>query len=270
MPQPTDSPDLPRYVRYTTDEHGVATVTIADPNDARFVGERHPMHRELRDVWGRLDADTSVRAVVLVGGSHDFCPAPALPALRDLLGADPAAPERLQEEARDIVVNMLRLSKPLVAAVGAPASGVGAQLALAADFLVMAVGTTLQDSHVRIGLAAGDGATLLWPLAVGLPTARRHIFTGAPLAAEDAHRLGAVHELASDPASAVAAATALAATLTRSDAQAFAASKKALNGWLDAVRPIVLDEVNRIQVDSYRGSGFAAFLDRFAGSADAR
>jgi enoyl-CoA hydratase len=249
-----------RYVRYHTDAQGVAVVTIADPNDEAFVVDRHPMHRELRDVFPALDQDEDVKAVALVGGDEEFCPPPSLENLRALLEQDAGAPERLQKEASDIVRNMLALSKPLVAAVSTHATGVGAQLAFSADFLVMARGTALRDTHVRIGLAAGDGATLVWPLSVGLPTARKHILTGVPLPAEDAHRLGAVYRLVDNPSEVKDAAVALAEKLARSDAQAFAASKRALNGWLVAAIPEVLDPVNKAQVESFGGSGFAAFL----------
>jgi enoyl-CoA hydratase len=253
-----------RYVRGEVDEQGVAVVTIADPNDDRFVPEGHPMHRELRDAFLTLGRTEVVKAVVLLGGETEFCPPPTLENLQALLQADPEAPVRLQQEAKDIVANLLAVPKPLVAAVATDAFGVGAQLALGADFLVMAAGTSLRDTHVRIGLAAGDGATLVWPLSVGLPVARRHILTGSPLHSEDAHRLGAVHALVPEPADVKTVAVTLAAKLTRSDATAYAASKKALNGWLEAAAPRVFDEVNQAQVDSYRGRGFTAFLAAFA------
>lgn len=253
-----------RYVRYHTDEQGVAVVTIADPNDDSFVLDRHPMHRELRDVFPALEHDPAVKAVVLVGGDEEFCPPPSLGNLRALLEHDLGAAKRLQQEAKDIVMNMLALSKPLVAAVSTHASGVGAQLAFSADFLIMARGTALRDTHIRIGLAAGDGATLVWPLSVGLPTARKHILTGAPLAAENAHRLGAVYQLVDEPSRVQGAAVSLAEKVVRSDAAAFAASKQALNGWLLAAAPQVLDPVNEAQVDSFRGSAFAAFLTAHA------
>lgn len=255
------------YVRYQTDEHGIAVVTIGDPNDESFVADKHPMHRELRDVFPSLEEDADVKAVVLVGGAEEFCPPPSLENLRALLEQDAGAAERLQQEAKDIVLNMLALSKPLVAAVSAQASGVGAQLAFSADFLVMARGTTLRDTHVRIGLAAGDGATLVWPLSVGLPTARKHILTGSPLPAEEAHRLGALYRLVDEPSKVKDAAVALAEKLVRSDAQAFAASKQALNGWLIAAASEVLEPVNKAQVESFNGPGFAAFLAAHTGTA---
>jgi enoyl-CoA hydratase len=249
-----------RYVRYETNDQGIAVVTIADPNDDSFVADKHPMHRELRDIFPSLEEDADVKAVVLVGGAEELCPPPSLANLRALLEHDTGAAERLQQEAKDIVLNMLGLSKPLIAGVSNQASGVGAQLAFSADFLVMARGTALRDTHVRIGLAAGDGATLVWPLSVGLPTARKHILTGAPLSAEEAHRLGAVYQLVDEPSQVQHAAVALAAKLGRSDAQAMAATKKALNGWLVAALPEVMDPVNQAQVESYGSPAFEAFL----------
>ncbi|MFT3866735.1 MAG: enoyl-CoA hydratase-related protein [Solirubrobacterales bacterium] len=225
-----------RFVGATTTD-GIAVVRIGDPNGPDFVAARHPMHRELRDVFSLLADDESVRAVVLTGAGEQFCPAPTLGNLDALLSASDQAARDLQREAREIVANVIAFPKPLVAAVNGPAYGMGAQLALLADFVVAWRGAELRDLHVRLGLTAGDGGTLVWPLAVGLPRARRMLLRSEPLAVEEAEELGLIAELADSPAAAVAQAEALARSLVDLPAFAYSSTKAALNRWLALGEP---------------------------------
>jgi enoyl-CoA hydratase len=238
----------------------IATLRIADPNDDRFAVDGHPMHRELRDVIPVLATRQDVRALVVAGGESQFCPAPDLTNLDRLLASDEGAAERLQDEASAIVSNLLAFPKPTVAALAHPALGFGAQVALSCDFLVTHPNAILQDSHVRLGLAAGDGATLVWPMSVGLPRARRHILRGVPLSGADADQYGLVELLVDTPAEVLAASLALAGRLTRLAPEAYAATKAALNGWLTGVQELVLTPVNRAQIQSYRSAEFEAHL----------
>jgi enoyl-CoA hydratase len=239
---------------------GIGVVRIATLDPASFVADRHPMHRQLRDIFGPLAADEAVRAVVFAGGADEFCPPPALADLRALLRSVPSMPAVLQDEARSIVANILAFPKPLVAAVAAPATGFGAQVALLADFVVTHPAAVLQEAHVRAGLAAGDGGTLVWPLAVGLPQARHHVLRGHPLSGAKAHEMGLVEELVDTPEEVLPAALRLAAKLAKLPAQAYAATKAGLNAWLTSAFPTVFDPVNRAEIASYGDPAFRRMI----------
>jgi len=248
------------YLR-TSLEQGVAFVRVVDPNDDSFVEREHPMHRELRDVFTALDQDPEVAAIVFLGGDEHFCPAPRLDRLDALLKARPEAARHLQAEARDIVLNIISMRKPMVAGVGMDANGIGAQLAFSSDFVIAARGISFQDSHVRLGLIAGDGGTLVWPPLVGLPRARRHILRGQPLSSESAAELGLLEELVETPAEVPAASAALAEKLVKLPAAAYAASKQALNGWLRIGIAEAFDGPNAGQIESYEEPEFKARRD---------
>jgi enoyl-CoA hydratase len=240
---------------------GIGIVRIDDCNDAYFVSERHPMHRQLRDVFGVLATDQAVRAAVIAGGTDQFCPPPSLSNLKALLAAVPSMPAVLQDEARSIVGNILSFPKPLIAAVAAPATGFGAQVALLADFIVTYRDAVFQDAHVRVGLAAGDGGTLAWPLAMGLAKARHHVLRGHPLSGTEANDLGLIEDLVDTPEEVLPASLLLAARLTRLPAGAYAATKAGLNGWLTMSLPAVFDIVNRAEIDSYASEHFQRMLE---------
>lgn len=234
---------------------GIAVVRLHDPNDDRLVPEAHPMHRELRDVFPVLADDDGIAAVVLAGGSESFCPFPSLENLDRLLSSRPSGAAALQREARQIVDNVIDFDKPLVAAVSADARGMGAQLALLADFMVADESVVLQDTHVRLGLGSGDGATVIWPLVLGLARARSHVLRGLPVSAATLHELGVVAELGTGAEDVVARATALAAKLA-SKPEAYRATKQALNQWLRMASNLTLPMASSLQVDTYDSPGF--------------
>jgi enoyl-CoA hydratase len=125
---------------------------------------------------------------------------------------------------------------PVVAAVEGVAVGAGLALALAADIAVVGKGARLLDGHLRLGVAAGDHAVLLWPLLVGLAKAKYHLFLNEPLTGEEAERLGLV-ALAVEDEGVYAKALEVAERLAKGPKEALRHTKHALNGWLRAFLP---------------------------------
>jgi len=62
----------------------------------------------------------------------------------------------------------------------------------------MAKNAVILDPHVRIGIVAGDGGTVIWPMAVGPALAKQYLLTGDPVTAEEAHRIGLVNFVVDD------------------------------------------------------------------------
>src|SRR5207253_6735793 len=65
--------------------------------------------------------------------------------------------EVLFTEARKIIVDLLEVQQPIIAAVNGPATGLGATLALFSDIIFAADNARIGDPHVRVGVVAGDG-----------------------------------------------------------------------------------------------------------------
>jgi len=239
-------------------DHGIAVVRAVDPNDEHLLPKFHPLHRELRDVFPLLAADERVRAVVFAGGKRTFCPFPDLAGLDALLSSRPDAAIQLQREAREIVANLISFDKPLVAGVAVPAVGMGAQLAFLCDFVVACRGITFQDTHVRSGLVSGDGATVVWPLLLGLARARRYVLRGHPMSAEEADELGLVAVLVDAPSEVEDAARTLAEKLATLPTTAYRLTKQALNEWLRLGSLVTLDTAAALQLASYTSPEFLA------------
>ena len=95
-------------------------------------------------------------------------------------------------EARDLVVNLIDCSTPIVSAVHGPAVGAGLVAALLADVSVVGRTARIIDGHTRLGVAAGDHAAICWPLLCGMAKAKYLLLTCDTLTGEEAERIGLV------------------------------------------------------------------------------
>ncbi|KHG65505.1 enoyl-CoA hydratase [Thermus sp. 2.9] len=194
-----------------------------------------PLHRALARVWRDLEDLPGVRAVLVRGEGGVFSAGGSF-ALIEEMRASHEALMRVLEEARDLVLGPINFPRPVVAAVEKVAVGAGLALALAADVAVVGKGARLLDGHLRLGVAAGDHAVLLWPLLVGLAKARYHLFLNEPLTGEEAERLGLV-ALAVEDGAVYEKALEVAERLAKGPKEALSHTKRALNHWLRTFLP---------------------------------
>ncbi|APD09554.1 MULTISPECIES: enoyl-CoA hydratase/isomerase family protein [Thermus] len=194
-----------------------------------------PLHRALSQVWRDLEALPHLRAVLLRGEGGVFSAGGSF-ALIEEMRASRKALMRVLEEARDLVLGPLNFPRPVVAAVEKVAVGAGLALALSADIAVVGKKARLLDGHLRLGVAAGDHAVLLWPLLVGLAKAKYHLFLHEPLTGEEAERLGLV-ALAVEDEAVYGRALEVAERLAKGPKEALGHTKRALNHWLRTFLP---------------------------------
>lgn len=186
---------------------GVVTVTLCRPElqnrfDATLVRELVRVLRDLHD-------DSEARAVVLASSGKVFSAGGDFEMMHTV-NSDPRARAELIDNARVFFTTLLDLPQPVIAAMQGAAMGAGANVALACDLVVASRNVKIADTHASIGLVAGEGGAIFWPLSVGLHRARRHLLTGDPLDAEAAERYGLVTDLVDEPPDVLPAATVLA------------------------------------------------------------
>jgi enoyl-CoA hydratase len=154
------------------------------------------LHRDLTDLFPYLQREREARAVLLTGAGRAFSAGGDFdwfPALQE-----PGRLEELRLDARRMIWDLLDVHLPIVCALNGHAMGLGASIALLCDVLFMAESATIGDPHVRVGIVAGDGGTVAWPLAVGPMLAKRYLLTGDSISAPDAHRLGLAADVVPD------------------------------------------------------------------------
>lgn len=170
---------------------GVAVCTLNRPEALNAVSLAG--HAELEDLFTQIAGDRDVKAVVLTGAGRAFCAGGDVKEMGSGVFEHPAA--IFYSGARELVAKILDVEQPIIAAVNGDAVGLGATLALLCDVIFMADTARIGDTHVRVGLVAGDGGAIIWPLLVGPHRAKEYLMTGALIPAAEAERIGLVNHV---------------------------------------------------------------------------
>jgi enoyl-CoA hydratase len=239
---PQASPDAaapdPRYSAYTRlaldrPHAAVLRVTMAH---GRLNAVDATMHTELARIWRDIDADPTVAAAIITGAGNAFSAGGDF-AMIDRIVADFAERARVWREARDLVVNLIDCSKPIVSAMRGPAVGAGLVCGLLADISIAAEDARLIDGHTRLGVAAGDHAAIVWPLLCGMAKAKYYLLLCDAVSGREAERVGLV-SLAVPDAELDATAVEIATRLAEGAPTAIRWTKHALNNWLRQMLPV--------------------------------
>jgi enoyl-CoA hydratase len=183
---------------------------------------------ELASALGQINQDRSVRSIVLGSTGKAFSAGGDF-ALMQAAHDDEDVRRDTVNAGQDLLRAFLHLRQPIVAAVQGAAIGLGATVALLCDVVVAARCAKLADTHVQLGLVAGDGGCLVWPQAVGMLRARRHLLTGDPLDAPTAFQLGIVTDVVDEPDDVLPYAREVAARIAALPPLAVQGTKRALN-----------------------------------------
>jgi len=212
---------------------GVLEVILSNPG--RLNAADSQMHRELANVWRDIDADETIGAVLVRGEGGAFSSGGDFEMIEEMIG-DYQVLLRVWKEARDLVYGVVNCSKPIVAAIEGPAVGAGLAVALLSDISVAGKTAHIVDGHVRLGVAAGDHAVMIWPLLCGLSKAKYYLLSNEPLSGEEAERIGLVSRCVED-GQVYTEALKIAQRLTQGSPTAIRFSKYALNNWLRMMGP---------------------------------
>jgi enoyl-CoA hydratase/carnithine racemase len=206
----------------TVDTGDVATVTIDRPEAMNALNTE--VLEGLADAFDRLHGDC--RVVVLTGaGEKAFAAGADIAYMRDLSVEEA---QRYCELGHDVTRMMETLPAPVIAAVNGYAFGGGCELALASDLRVASSNAVIGQPEIDLGIVPGWGGTQRLSRIVGDATARRMVFFGDRLDAEDAMQAGLVGEVVA-PSELDEHVHAMAEELADKPAFALQAAKEALN-----------------------------------------
>ena len=194
------------------------------------------MHRDLAELWPVVDRDPEVRVALIQGVGKGFSAGGNFELIEGMLG-DHGERLRILREARDIVLNLIDCSKPVVSAIHGPAVGAGLAVALLADVSVAARNARIIDGHTRLGVAAGDHAAICWPLLCGMAKAKYYLLTCDTMTGEEAERNGLV-SLCVDESEVHDKALEIATRLAQGAQSAIRWTKHTLNHWYRQLGPV--------------------------------
>jgi 2-(1,2-epoxy-1,2-dihydrophenyl)acetyl-CoA isomerase len=176
-------------------EGGVAWIRLSRPEKLNAIGSL--MRQQLADAIKQAERDDAVRVLVLTGSGRAFSAGGDIGEMDQ--GMDARTPDELGRILRDeygaMFIRLRTMAKPVIAALNGPALGIGASFALACDIRIGTPEAYLTEAFINIGLVMEGGASYLLPRLAGLGVAFEMFFTGQPLSAADAHRLGVINRI---------------------------------------------------------------------------
>ena len=209
---------------------GIATLTLNRPDKRNAITDA--MRTELIDALEQVASDGTIRALVLTGAGKGFCAGGDVAGMQRRMDA-PAGEVGFngwtrQQRVHHSVALLHTMPKPVIAAVNGGANGLGADMALACDFVVASEESSFAWSYIKRGLIPDGGGMYFLPRRVGLARAKELIFTGRKVEAAEALTLG-IADRVSRADALLAEAQAWARELSQGSAPALALGKSILN-----------------------------------------
>jgi 2-(1,2-epoxy-1,2-dihydrophenyl)acetyl-CoA isomerase len=176
-------------------EGGIGWIRFNRPEKMNAIGA--VTRKQLGDALKQAERDEAVRVVVLTGAGRAFSSGADVSEMVE--GSGMRTPEDvgkvLRNEYMPMLVRLRTMPKPVIAAMNGPAVGIGASFALACDIRIATPEAYIMEAFVNIGLAPDGGVSWLLPRLAGTGVAYEMFFSGKPLQAADAHRLGVINRV---------------------------------------------------------------------------
>jgi enoyl-CoA hydratase/carnithine racemase len=176
--------------RLTRSKTGVMEVALhTDGGTLVFNGHTH---EQFVDLFHAIGSDLDNRVVILTGSGEAFMETIS-PEGFDFF--TPQGYDKIYREGKKVLMNVLDIEVPLIAAVNGPAR-LHSEYVLLADIVLATPSTVFQDKpHFEFGIVPGDGVHLLWQEVIGTIRGRYFILTRQELDAQTAQEWGAVNEI---------------------------------------------------------------------------
>ena len=181
-------------VLYAIENH-VATITLNRPERRNALNRR--AYAELEAAFRHATADSEVRCVIVTGADPAFCSGEDVKEM--MTGEIGAHTAPRTPQPTPAAMAALDCPKPVIAAVNGAAVGWGMELALYADIRIASIRASFAELFIKRGLLCDVGGLTRLPAIVGPAKAAELLFTGDPVGAVEAERIGLVSEITTHP-----------------------------------------------------------------------
>jgi enoyl-CoA hydratase/carnithine racemase len=209
---------------------GIATITFNRPDKRNAMSD--DMRSEFIHALERTASDKAIRALVITGAGKGFCAGGDIAGMEKRMSAPTGEIAfngwHRQQRVHHTQTLLHTMPKPTIAAVNGSASGLGADTALACDFLIGSEYANFAWSYINRGIIPDGGGMYLLPRRVSLSMAKQLIFSGRRVEADEALTLG-ILDRKTTATNLVTDAQAWAAELSQGSGTALALSKTILN-----------------------------------------
>jgi enoyl-CoA hydratase/carnithine racemase len=252
-------------------ENAIATITFNRPDKRNAMSD--DMRTEFIHALELVAADKAIRALVLTGAGKGFCAGGDISGMQKRMNA-PAGEVGFngwhrQQRVHHTQALLHTMPKPVIAAVNGAASGLGADTALACDFIIASEWASFAWSYIQRGIIPDGGGMYFLPRRVGLAKAKELIFTGRKVGVEEAENLGIV-DRKSTADTLLADAKAWATELSQSSSTALALTKTILNQSFELSSHDVFAQGSQAQGICYTSSEHRACVEAFLAKSAAK
>jgi enoyl-CoA hydratase len=244
-----------RYLKARRDGK-VLKVSFNRPESMNSVSNE--LHAEMARIFSDIGYDNETFAVLLTGEGSAFSAGGDLKGMR----IDNGGWTQIAWEAKKIINDLLDLEKPVIAAINGAAAGLGATVALFCDVIFMSDKAKIGDPHVKIGITAGDGGAVIWPLLCGVARAKEMLMTGDTLSADQAYKLGLVNHVVPHH-DLMGTAMAFAQRMANGPAHAIRTTKVSVNKLIKSVVNLILDTSLAFEGQSFQTEDFQEGVSAF-------
>lgn len=248
---------------------GVALIAFNRPDRRNAMSDE--MRTEFVDALEKVGRDKEIKALILTGRGSAFCAGGDITGMKRRLESPPgdvAFNGWSRQQGVHHAVSLLHgMPKPTIAAVNGAAAGLGADTALACDFVMASETAKFTWSYIKRGLIPDGGGLYFLPRRTGLSRAKELIFTGRVVEAEEAMALGIVDRKVG-AAELLDEAVQWARQLSQGSPTALALGKKIINGTFEHSASDIFESGSKAQAICYTSAehreAVAAFLAKSA------
>ena len=169
----------------------IAIVTLNRPKSMNSIGSA--LINDMNNVFDEIAEDDKIDAVILTGSEKVFA---AGADIKELTAVNtPVKAHQFVEAIQSLYDKIERLPKPVIAAVSGLALGGGCEMSMSCDVRIAAENALFGQPEIKIGVIPGAGGTQRLPRLVGEGRAKELLYSGDPIDAQEAYRIGLVNKV---------------------------------------------------------------------------
>jgi enoyl-CoA hydratase len=172
-------------------EGDVAVIKINRPKALNAINP--DLLAEMSDALGKIEEDTSVKALVLTGEGDKAFVAGA--DIAYMVKLDPLQSRKFSRYGQEVLFSLEKLTIPVIACVNGFALGGGTELAMACDFIYASENAKFGQPEINLGIIPGFGGTQRLSRLVGKAMAKELCMTGMMITAQEAKEVGLVNKV---------------------------------------------------------------------------